>query len=89
MNVQNKIFICEATIDVNIFGGKSHFVITVAASNAVVAKQYVKDEIGIDAEPTWLMSASYPTIYNQTGTTPKSIQAKILSNCTFHTDFKL
>jgi len=89
MMYPNKIFTSEVVIDKNIFGGKSHFVITVAAQNAIVAKQYVKEKIGIDVEPQWIMNAAYPTIYNQTGSTPLAVQAKIIGNNTFHTDFNV
>ena len=88
MSVQypNKIYTLEYK-GKNRFNGKSHFVIVVAASSISVAKSHVKEIIGFDAEPTWLMNAGYPTMWSQTGSVPLDIQAKILYNGSFHTDF--
>lgn len=88
MDVQypNKIYVCEYKGD-NQFNGKSHFVVVVAASSSEVAKVHVKEKIGFDCEPKWLMNAGYQTIYNQFGNKPLDVQVKILSNNTFHTDF--
>lgn len=84
MNI-NKIYAIESKEDVSIIG-KSYYLIIVAAVNSDVARQYVKDKIGIDQEPTWLMNAWYPTIYTQSGKGTEPIQAKILynGNCHFH-----
>ena len=83
MNYPNKIFNLRFKGE-NRFGGQSHFVITIAASSKEVAKEYVKEKIGFEAEPICLMNAVYPTIYIQNGTTPKPIQVKILSNNNSH-----
>jgi len=64
--------------------GKSHFVIVVAASSIEIARNHVKEKIGIDVEPTWLMGAVYPTIYVSNGSVPQYIQAKILYNGNMH-----
>jgi predicted mannosyl-3-phosphoglycerate phosphatase (HAD superfamily) len=79
----NNIYVTEYKGE-NQFKGKSHFVIVIAASNSEIAKTYIKEKIGIDVEPTWLMNASYPTIYIQDGSKPADIQAKILYNGNFH-----
>ena len=84
MDNPNKIYTLEYKGE-NQFKGTSHFVVVVAASSIEVAKVYVKDKIGIDVEPTWLMSAVYPTIYMSDGSIPRKIQAKILYNGHFHT----
>ena len=86
MNYPNKIYVCEFSGDNNIMG-TSHFVVIVAASDSEVAKKHVKERIGFDCEPLWLMNAVYPTIYDTFGRTPLNVQVKILSNNTFHTDF--
>lgn len=83
MNKPNHIYVCEYK-GKNDFGGKSHFVITVAASDSDTAKDYVKEKIGFDCIPIWLMNAEYPTIYTSNGSVPEKIQAKILMNCNFH-----
>ena len=79
----NKIYTSEYKGD-NMFSGTSHFVIVVAASSPAVAQKYVKDKIGIDVQPTWLMNATYPTIYVSNGSIPEPIQAKILYNGSCH-----
>ena len=86
INFPNKIYVSEYKGD-NDFKGKSHFVIVVAAINSDVARKYVKEMIGFDVEPTWLMNAGYPTIYNCDGSKPcqPENQVKILSNNCFHT----
>ena len=81
----NKIYTLEYE-GVNGLFNKSHFVVLVAASSIEVAKMYTKEMIGIDVEPSWIMNAVYPTIYVSNGSVPKTIQAKILSNCTSHTE---
>jgi hypothetical protein len=83
MEYPNKIYICEYT-GKNSFDKMSHFVITVAASDADTARQYVKDKIGIDTTPTWLMNAVHPTIWSSSGNIPAPIQVKILSNNRYH-----
>ena len=84
MEYPNKIYVCEFKGSNN-FSGESHFVIVIAASDIDTAKQYVKEKIGFDSEPIWLMGAVYPTIYVQNGSKPERVQAKILSNNNFHT----
>jgi len=84
MEYPNKIFVCEFSGDNN-FLGKSHFTIVVAASSSEIAKAHVKEKIGFDSEPVWLMNAVYPTIYNSIGNKPLNVQVKILSNTHFHT----
>lgn len=80
----NKIFAIEYKGE-NPFGGISHFVIVVASSSREIARQYVKEKIGIDAEPIWLMNATYPTIYTSDGSVPANVQATILYNGSSHT----
>jgi len=84
MVLPNKIYVCEYK-GPNDFDGQSHFVIVVAASDMQTARDFVKETIGIDEYPVWLMNAGYPTIYNSNGSKPLDRQAKILSNCNFHT----
>lgn len=83
MHYPNKIYVIEYKGD-NDYNGKSHFSIVVAASDSQTAREYVKEKIGIDDEPTWLMNAVYPTIYTSNGNQQLNIQAKILSNHNFH-----
>jgi hypothetical protein len=83
MEYPNKIYICEYSGD-NEFNGKSHFVILVAASSSELAKEYVKEKIGFDCSPTWIMNAFYPNIYISSGEKLEKNQVKILSNNTFH-----
>jgi hypothetical protein len=87
MDHPNKIYTLEYK-GKNSFDGKSHFVIVIAASSIEVAKEYVKNQIGIDVEPTWLMSAVYPTIWSSARSVPLTIQAKILYNGSFHVSKK-
>lgn len=82
MNYQNKIYVVELTVESML--GKSYFSITVAASDIELAKQYVKEKIGIEADPIWLMNAVYPTIYTSDGSRPAPVQAKILFNANCH-----
>ena len=84
---KNKIYICEWKGE-NQFGGKSHFCIVVAASDIETARSYVKEKIGIDVSPTWLMGAEHETMYNTSGNKPLDIQAKILFNSNCHTHNK-
>ncbi len=79
MQYPNKIYVVEETVK-NPFGESGHFVIVIAASSSQIAKSHVKDQVGIDAEPTLLMSAVYPTIWTSDGSKPMPVQAKILSN---------
>jgi len=79
----NKIFTLEYTGENSIIG-RTHLVIVIAASSIELAKAYVKARIGVDTEATWLQNAVYPTIYVQNGSVPHEIQAKVLSNCSFH-----
>jgi hypothetical protein len=79
----NKIYVSEYK-GKDSFDKDCHFVIVVAASDMNTAKKHVKELIGIDVEPTWLMGAVYHTIYNSTGNVPLTEQAKILSNNNYH-----
>ena len=81
--MNNKIYTLEFKGENMIFG-TSHFVIVVAASSPAVAQKHVKDKIGIDVQPTWLMNATYSTIYVSDGSIPEPIQAKILYNGNCH-----
>ena len=83
----NKIYALEYS-GKNCFDGISHYVIMIAADSSTTAKQFVKDQIGVDAEATWIMSASYPRIYNSKGTDLAKVQAKILYNGSAHVDKK-
>lgn len=82
MEYPNKIYHFEYKGE-NSFGNICHFSVAVAASDAEVAKAYVKEKIGLSVEPVWLMDAVYPTIYSQTGNVPEKIQAKILYNSNY------
>jgi len=79
----NKIYLSEYTGD-NRLGGQSHIVIVTAACDSDTAQKYVKEQIGFDAPPIWLMSATYPAIYVRDGSVPAPVQAKILSHSQFH-----
>jgi len=86
----NKIYCVEYKGDHAKLGGTyhSHFVIVVAASSIDVARQYVKEQIGIDEVPTWLMGSAYPTIWSQDGSVPLQVQAQILYNGNHHVHLK-
>jgi len=81
----NKIYAIESK-QYSMIESNSYYLIIVAAVNSDVARKYVKDKIGIDKEPIWLINAWYPTIYTKNGNVPEPIQAKILynGNCHFH-----
>lgn len=82
----NNIYISEHKGE-NMFNGTSFFVIVVAASSAKVAREHVKNKIGVDVIPTRLISATYPTIYVSNGSAPEPIQARILYNGNCHFKF--
>lgn len=88
MNYPNKIFVCEykgtSGVDEICKDVLSHFVIVVVAPNSVMAKEHVKEQIGFESEPIWLMGAVHPTLYNSFGTKPLDKQVKILSNNNYH-----
>jgi hypothetical protein len=83
MDYPNKIYVSEYNGENGMFGNV-HFVIVVAASSLEVAKSHVKEKIGIDIEPTWLMNGVHPTIYVSNGSVSQEIQAKILFNGNAH-----
>jgi len=78
IEIPNKTYVLEYNGDNTI--GMSHFVIIVAASDAEVARKYVKEQIGFDAAPTLLLNASFPAIYNAFGSAFLPVQTKILYN---------
>jgi hypothetical protein len=78
----NKTFVLDITHE-------SHFnitrkrVIIIVADSAETAAMYIKDKLNYNCDPNklvWLMDCNHPTIYNQTGTKPLEIQAKIMYN---------
>jgi len=77
----NKTFVADFTYD-HQFGTTTQ-VIIVTASDKETACQYLKDKVGYKGEPNdliWLMDTNHPTIYDQTGSKPLEVQAKILYN---------
>lgn len=86
MEYPNKIYTLEFTVNSTFNTMKAHYVIVVAASSIELAKMHVKEQIGYETEPTWLMGAAYPTIYNSFGNEPLKEQVKILYNGSFRTD---
>ena len=76
----NKIYVCEHKGENTFTGGHYHYVVIVAAINRNTARQYVKEKIGFECEPVWLMDAVYPTIWTSDGSISASLQVKILSN---------
>lgn len=82
----NKIFVLECTRDNFDLSIKVHQLVVVAACNIDVAREYVKEKIGIDVEPVWLMNATYPIIYVRDGSVPEKVQAKILYNGSSHSN---
>jgi hypothetical protein len=80
---ENNIYVVEHHAE-GMFNTRSHFVIVIAASSIEVAKKFVKEKIGIDAQPTLLSNAKYPTIYVSNGSVPEPIQPKILYNGNCH-----
>lgn len=81
----NKIYIIDYTEEINCIG-KQIFIITLTASSIEVAREYIKEQIGIDVQPMLIPSAVYPTIYVSDGSVPKEIQAKILYNGSYLTE---
>lgn len=81
MNYPNRIYTFEYSGQTG-WGDECHKVVVVAASDMAVARTHVKDQIGIDVSPTWLMGAVFPKIYVSDGSVPKKVQVKILSNLT-------
>lgn len=75
----NKIYVIEHK-GKDIFG-VSHYVIVLAAENIDVARDYVKEKLGISEEPIWIMGATYTILYDQSGKTPLEPQVKILYRC--------
>ena len=75
----NKIFIVQGDIEKTVWdeSRKYTYFIVIAADSIETAQEYLKTE-GIELHPTWLMGASYQTIWTQDGTRPEEIQAKIL-----------
>jgi hypothetical protein len=58
-------------------------VVIVVADSAETAAMYLKEKLGFNGvanDLTWLMGCNHPTIYNQTGTKPLEVQAKIMYN---------
>jgi hypothetical protein len=87
MDYPNKIFVCEYKGTRGEFKDVLiHSVIVVVAPNSETAKEYVKEQIGFEAEPVWLINALYPTIYDNNGNKPLDKQVKILSNNKFYVD---
>lgn len=81
--MENKIFVIESK-GFNYMNGYYHYVIVVAGSDEDTVQKYVNDKIGLNIKPTWLMNATYPTIYVSDGSIPEPIQAKILYNGSAH-----
>lgn len=85
MNYPNKTYILETVKELNLGNEtikRKHMVIVVA-NNVETACQYLNDKLGFDGVPndlTWLMNCDHPTIYNQRGTEPLNVQAKIMYN---------
>ena len=82
-NVQhpNKTFVLDIVKETAF--GKRKQVVIVVADNEETATQYLKDKLGfkgVSNELIWLMGCNHPTIYNQTGTKPLEVQAKIMYN---------
>lgn len=82
MKYPNKIYIIDHSEEVNVFGTQN-FIITLTASSIEVAREYIKEKIGIDVQPILIPSAIYRTIYISDGSEPVEIQAKILYNASF------
>ena len=83
MSVQypNKTFVLDTEKD-TAFGRRKHFVIVVAR-DADTAAMYLMEKLGGNVHPnelTWLMDTNHPTLYEQNGEFPLTIQAKILYN---------
>jgi|688.fasta_scaffold00478_86 hypothetical protein len=84
----NKIYVSEYKGEGSFPDYKSHFVIVTAADSIETCREWVKDIIGIDVEPTWLMNSEYPTLYTSDSYKPLPKQAKILYNGNFHLKIK-
>jgi hypothetical protein len=78
----NEIYVSEYNGES--FFGISYYMVVVDASSIEVARETIKTQLGFDIQPTLLIGATYPTIYNQTGTKPLDTQVKILFNGNCH-----
>lgn len=80
MECPNNIYVVEYKGNTD-WGNQTTFrVLVIAASTIEVAKNHVKDKIGINADPVLLPAAKFPTIWTRDGSEPEKIQAKILTH---------
>lgn len=85
MNYPNKTYILETVKEVDLGHEviKRKHIVLIAASDVETAAQYLKDKLGFDGnyrELVWLMNTNHTTMYDQTGTKPLNVQAKIIYN---------
>lgn len=82
----NKVFVLTCVYKSYFNSGLERLVLLIAAESVDVAESYFKSVYKIDETPdrvvdlacTWIMGASYQTIYEQNGENPKEVQASIL-----------
>ena len=84
----NNIYISEYKGEGGFPDLMSHFVIVSAADSIETCRKEVKNLIGIDVQPTWLMNSSYTNIYTSDGSKLENIQFKILYNGNYHLKIK-
>lgn len=79
IQLPNKVFVCNETIESNINKNiKIQWIIIIAAENEELAKLYLKNKYCYSGSITWLMNAWYETIWTRDDSKKKLIQAKIL-----------
>ena len=84
MHYPNKTFVLDIVKTTNnMFLGTVKQVVVIVAKDAQTAAQHLKEKINFDGvanDLTWLMDTNHPTLYDQTGSKPLDVQAKILYN---------
>ena len=83
----NKTFVLDKTYDH--FFGTTTQVVVIAAVDKETAAKYINEKLGFEVYPhelIWLMDANYKTIYDERGSKPLEVQAKILYNTSVNYD---
>ena len=79
----NKTFVLDTETDTEF--GKRKQIVIVVAKDAKTAAQHLKEKLGFQGvanDLTWLMDTNHITLYDQTGSKPLNVQAKIMYNTT-------
>lgn len=84
MYYPNKIYVSEYKGTSSFDGVEVHRVIVTVGSDIETVREHVKEKIGIDVPPMWLMNCTHPILYTSNGSKPLEKQVKILSNHHYH-----